>query len=752
MKQNLSYKPLIFLLLLLSGVDSHARISGRCLDAQTGETVSGVSIRIDGTSVALSGPFGFFEIAIDTTISAFFFHPEYQTTQQELVPGTANRVLLIPGTRVLNEVTISAPLMVAKRREVPGSLSLWISDPLNLELEPGQILPHSPGIVWQQGALNTGRLTIRGIGSRSPYATTRIRAYLDDIPLTTGDGNTTIEDLEMFDMARVEIIRGPASSLYGNGLGGAIVFHPDHTVAGPANVKALLQKGSFDQSKTALTAGFKSHASVLKTTASYTQTDGFRENSHYQRFNGSVMYRAQWDNHSLYFSGNYISLNAQIPSSLDEETYLATPQKAAANWLSIRGYEKYDKWVSGLTLQSRLNAKLRNKLTLFVLHNNAYESRPFNILDDHSLTTGIRDELTLTTPKWALTTGGELFNEHYTWQQIETLDGREGAIEAHNREVRRFVNLFAKADYDLNPHWKLSGSANLHFLNYSLNDLLEEGPNLSGEYDYEPILSPRLGLNGALNNHLNLFAAVGHGFSVPSVEETLMPEGNINPNLLPEEGLNSEAGIRGTGRNQRLSFDVTAYLIRLKNLLVTKRESEAVFYGINAGKTVHYGLEIELKNQWPLSKSPSSRVEVELAHTQMRNRFDSFLDDGQDYGGNRLPGIPNQLTHLVFTTILRNNFSGRIVWTHTGDQYLNDANTIKYKGHSLLNLQISATLKNNATWNWLVQAGINNLCDAHYASMLLVNAPSFGGRAPRYYYPGTPRNAFVSLIIKARSP
>jgi iron complex outermembrane receptor protein len=48
----------------------------------------------------------------------------------------------------------------------------------------------------QQGALNTNRITIRGIGSRAQFGTTKIKAYFDGIPLTTG-GETTLDDLDL---------------------------------------------------------------------------------------------------------------------------------------------------------------------------------------------------------------------------------------------------------------------------------------------------------------------------------------------------------------------------------------------------------------------------------------------------------------------------------------------------------------------------------------------------------------------------
>ena len=44
-------------------------------------------------------------------------------------------------------------------------------------------------------------------------------------------------------------------------------------------------------------------------------------------------------------------------------------------------------------------------------------------------------------------------------------------------------------------------------------------------------------------------------------------------------------------------------------------------------------------------------------------------------------------------------------------------------------------------------SGINNLLDRKYASGVVINARGFGGREPRYYYPGLPRNYFISLTF-----
>ena len=50
--------------------------------------------------------------------------------------------------------------------------------------------------------------------------------------------------------------------------------------------------------------------------------------------------------------------------------------------------------------------------------------------------------------------------------------------------------------------------------------------------------------------------------------------------------------------------------------------------------------------------------------------------------------------------------------------------------------------------NLNIITGVKNLFDEKYASMILINAKGFGGKKPRYYYPGLPRNYFISLNIK----
>lgn len=735
------------LVLLAYSVSSYGQFFGRAIDAQTGQPVEGAKILKDNTTLAVTSPSGHFSFSGDSSIRVTLSHPAYKIMKELIEPGRELFFLLIPSEQKIDEITVSAPLLNYRNKEVPAGFSLITADSIHPSLSAIEVLEQSPGIVMQKGALNTGRVMIRGIGSRSPYATTRIRAYLDDIPLTSGDGNTTIEDLEMQNIARTEIVRGPASALYGSGLGGVIIFHPDHTQTHPLTAEALMQYGTFGQAKTLLNAGLRKNKSVVKTNFAHTQTDGFRQNSNYERWNGQLLFRHHFGNHALFFLSNFTHLNAQIPSSLDEPTYQKTPEKAAANWLAVKGYEQYDKWLSGVTLKSDLTNKITNKASLFLNYINAFESRPFNILDDQMLTYGLRNELSINLSRLNITGGAEIFNERYDWQLMETNDGVPGPIFSDNNETRLFANLFAKGDIDLSEKWRLSAGANLNFLSFELDDNFNDQQDLSGSYQYDPVLSPRIGITGTINSKMTMYASAGHGFSPPSVEETLLPEGNINPDLQPEEGWNYDLGVRGNLINNHLYFDITGYFVGLNNLLVTKRETEEIFYGINAGTTSHYGLESVFK----LKMFNSSGIwsgSLNLNHTWMKNQFENFIDNEEDYSGNHLPGIPDQHLQTIANLGFKNKTFLQLIWRYSGKMYLDDANTKTYNGHHIFDVSLSQRIQTWGSTTLDIQGGINNIFDRHYAGMVLVNAPSFGNNLPRYYYPGAPANGYIRIIFR----
>jgi iron complex outermembrane receptor protein len=648
----------------------------------------------------------------------------------------------------LEEVTVTAFRTPYNLLNTPAPVNLISSFQLETgsSLTPVEALNQVPGIVMHHGTFNTNRLTIRGIGSRTPYATNKIKAYFGEIPLTSGDGETTLEDIENPAIKRVEIIKGPSSSLFGAGLGGVILFHPKTVVKNFAENRTTV--ASFGIVKNTLSAGIIENNLNIFALGSYLKSDGFRENNNTKRANLLL--------HSRYTFSPGINLQvllratkmkAFIPSSIDLPTFEQHPEQAASNWKSVEGYEDYLNGQFGVLLNVVTNRDEKISFATFGSFRNADELRPFNTLDEESRYLGwrgyIQKNISGRHSSITFTSGLEFFRENYDWSTLT--NENPGVILSDNEEKRSYENLFFQMESGFAERLFISAGINGNLTRFDYTDHFTEDGDLSGKHSYEPVLSPRFGINFLIVKQLSFFGNVSHGFSTPTFEETLLPEGEINQDIKPESGWNYEAGFR-TLFSDQLQASISYYRIYIRDLLVARRTGEDAYIGVNAGKSLHPGLETEIKwSALPAGNYPNLILGGNM--TIANYHFTEFIDNDVDYSGKNLPGTAKNtwLLNTSFSPV--KNFNLNIWYRHTGKMAVNDANTDFSKSYGIANTEIkySGKLKNVALE---IKGGVQNLFDLNYAAMLAVNAPSFGGNLPRYYYPGDPRNFYFSVMLR----
>ena len=646
----------------------------------------------------------------------------------------------------IEEITVTAFRSPYNLFNTPAPINLILPEQLENgdALTPVEALNQIPGILMHHGTLNTNRLTIRGIGSRTPYGTNKIKAYFGEIPLTTGDGETTLEDLENLAIQRVEIIKGPSSSLYGAGLAGVILFHPKSTVKD--FVQNQSTTASFGTIKNTLTAGVNTGKLKVFALGSYLQSDGYRENNNTKR--GNIFLNNTYDlseNTDLQVLINGTKMKAYIPSSLDFETFETSPENAATNWLDANGYEQYSKAQLGISLNRYTPWDGKVAVSVVGSVKTLEELRPFNFLDESSHYIAWRAEaqktLIFERTRFIFTSGFEMYRENFDWS---TANNETYELISDNNEKRQYENLFLQMESSFHDKVFFSAGINGNLTRFYYSDHFTENGDQSGDHNYKPVLSPRIGLNLLLAKGHSIFTNVSHGFSTPSFEETLLPEGEINTDIKPESGWSFEMGFRSQIEN-RLQISASYYRIYVDNLLVARRTGEDAYIGVNAGKSVHPGLEAELDwNTILLNNIPLLRLHANA--TLADYHFDEFIDDGNNYSGNLLPGTAKK--QYLFAAFLypTKGLSLHSWYRYTGKMPVNDANSGFSDAFGITNIEIQYKLRKE--WALLqLKGGLQNVFDVHYASMLAVNAPSFGGNAPRYYYPGLPRNFFVTLTI-----
>jgi iron complex outermembrane receptor protein len=643
---------------------------------------------------------------------------------------------------LLETVTVEAYQLNGSLRTIPGSLSVLSGNNLRTGdgINPAATLNTIPGLQMQSGTLSTNRIVIRGMGSRTPYNSNRIRAYLNDIPLTSSDGISTPEDIDFRGLGRIEVIKGPGSALYGSGLGGSInLYTPQHTGQG---FDAGLQYGSFGAWKTGMTGTLASDSAFVLGGLYQIRSGGYRENSRYRRTSMLATARVEKENGSIQATLLLIDVYGQIPSSLGRTQYENDPRSAAANWKAIGGYEQYRKGIMGITLTSKLSARIVNRLTLFGRWNDAFEKRPFNNLDDESLGGGIRNRLAFRYGKTDWVFGTEWIYEKYGWKLLD-----DSTLVNDNRESRRNANFFGMVYYRPLHSLNISAAVALNRVNYRLYDLYPLNGDQSGARKFPVILSPRLGINYAPVEQWAVYASAGRGFSHPSPEETLLPRGEVNPGIRPERGTQIEVGTRANLFGGNFMADIALYWIDLEDLLTTKRIAEDVFMGTNAGRSRHQGIEMRMESILLNRPAFPGALVAEMNYTLSINRFIDFTDDGVRYDGNHLPGIPDQILIIRMTWKPIKALCIMPDFQFTGKQYLNDGNSDTYPGYHLFNVKVVFTP------GWMKKdgiqlfAGINNLTGTRYASMLVINAIATGSGEPRFFYPGMPRHGYAGLIF-----
>jgi len=623
------------------------------------------------------------------------------------------------------------------------------------------ILNTAPGVFMQSGALNTNRITIRGIGARNLFGTSKIRAYFNDIPLTNGSGETTIEDLELTSISEMEIIKGATSSSYGAGLGGTIILKPNKTKSKPTEFSNQFSIGSFGLIKNSTLLNLSLNKNSINVVYSATNSDGFRDNNSYHRKTLTLSSNHKLNKkNSISVLTSLVRLKAFISSSLNETDFNDNPEKAAFTWQQSQGFEDADRGIVGVTWNHKLTNKLSQITSIFTSFRDAYEPRPFNVLTENSFAYGLRSrllsELILFEKKMNFTIGGEYFRDNYQSETFENLyedfPSGTGSVQGNKlsnfKENRSYYNLFFEGDYEFSDKTTLTIGLNHNKTAYKLEDrflVSDNNPDQSGNFKFKSIVSPKLGISHLITRDIHLFSSISQGFSPISLSETLLPNGQINTNLKPETGWNYEIGSRGNVLEGKLQYAISMYRLNIKNLVVSRRTAQDEFIGVNAGKTRHDGLELKLN--YAISQSSKFNCQPFLTYTLNNFKFEEFIDGNSNFSGNDLTGVPRQILNLGVDYSFEFGLYGNFNYQFVDEMPITDSNSLYSDAYNLVNLKIGYKTQLYQQLNLNLFFGVNNVFKKQYASQILINASAFGGAPPRYYYPGNPINYYSGVQL-----
>lgn len=312
-------KHILTVILIAVFFNSTAQITG-IVTSQDANPIEGVSVMVADSINAYTNSNGMFsfssEVKLPTTI--ILQHPEYYS-ETVTVSETGNTFILkkIKETEQLETVILASKFQKESGVLIPTSQLTSETIETYSPVDLVSAINETPGVYIQQGAINTNRITIRGVGSRTLYGTNKIRAYFNGIPITNGVGETAIDSYDANDIQNIEIIKGPKATQYGTNLGGTLLLNSKELLKNGAEVSNTVTLGSYGLFKNTVSASVKEDNLSLHFNYDHFQQDGYRDNSRYNRNSYFLHTDYQFnDKYSITFLVNHLNNNAQIPSSL----------------------------------------------------------------------------------------------------------------------------------------------------------------------------------------------------------------------------------------------------------------------------------------------------------------------------------------------------------------------------------------------------------------------------------------------------
>ena len=640
--------------------------------------------------------------------------------------------------------------------ETPGSIA-YVRPSAITALDQSSLvysLNSVPGVQMEERSTGSYRISIRGSSLRSPFGIRNVKVYWNHFPLTEPSGSTFLNLLALPNMQSLEVIKGPAGSMYGSGTGGVILM--ESTVPSQnGQLSTGFTTGSYGR------IGFDAQyykASVnSRVSFKYANdnSDGYRDQSFLKRQTFELSGEADMDFGGTFFGSILVTtLNYGIPGGLTIDQFNTDPTQARPGNAFVLGSVEAD---AGIDQQSLIfGTGYRNEFTqdlsfeLVAFGSFSDFENPFNLdyKKDDRTSGGFRTSFTRTGELSGKSTkfvaGYEFQHSDYDSRNFGNNYGEADTLNFHDIIKANNHLLFGNYQINLNKHWFLTSGISINLNNYKI-DRLETHLNgdMTGlaEKNFNPQFVPRVGVAWKFHPGLTAHSSISFGFSPPTVEEVRTNEGSINTDLEPEKGINYEAGIRGYTWQGRFQFDLTLFYMMMKESIVQQQTPRGTIIFTNAGSTDQRG--IELSTDIILFDDTDllfSDIRWNNSYTYNNFVFNDYVTSSGDFSGNELTGVSSH------------NFISRMSFDTKPGLYLNasynfmdaiplrDDNTIYSDSYELVQFKAGFRTHILSDLELDLYFGMDNVLDEQYSRGYDINA--FGGR---YYQPAPGRNWFAGI-------
>ncbi|GAA6185590.1 TonB-dependent receptor [Aliiglaciecola sp. NS0011-25] len=655
-----------------------------------------------------------------------------------------------------NDAEVERVLVTSRKRsedmnDVPISINV-VTDELIDNLGAADftdLLGVVPSLTSYQNGPGRTRLSIRGVANgggndNDTQNQETVGIYMDEIPISMGGMNP---EFALFDLKRVEVLRGPQGTLFGAGsMTGTVRLvsnEPDLNEFGGRYeaTASSISHGSQNYSvKGLINAPVIENQLAIRASGYYMDNGGYIDNevTGEKDLNDGISKGAKIS--TLYFPTDNLRAELTLlhhnysdngyPQDIDSTPFLTR------NYTSFDGFDdevnianltlKYDlEWAELVSSTSYFDRSIINRRSLDLLFESALppEVTPHELIDFTDSEVWVQElRLASTTDdKLQWTVGAYADKKDVFYENTFPVPGADailgvpssafGAPEDHlyygfdDLTVETYA-LFGEAYYDIGD---LSITAGLRYFNWKQNIEFYQSGLFNGESngDIRPEsttdgVNPKLNVSYRLNDEVLVYAQAAKGFRYGGINGAI-PESVCSEELAqvereggdtrffkPDEIWNYEAGIKGVSSDGMFSYNATVFHIDWSDMQ-TSRSFECGFgFRENVGEATSQGIEFEL------SMKPVNALTLSLGGAYINSTLDADVPNLSALKGDSAPFVPETTFNASadYERALSQNYMGFAYFNvqYTGDRAteFNEeaANYRKMDAYTVANLRL----------------------------------------------------------------
>lgn len=589
------------------------------------------------------------------------------------------------------------------------------------------------------------KISIRGFGARANFGTRGIKLYQDGIPLTTVDGQGGIEDIDLNSISRIEVIKGPSSSLYGSSSGGVMNFITGNGDSTEPHVEANYSLGEYQTHIGNVKTGGQLDKLNYFLNLSHLDTIGYRDHGRTRntKFNSKFIYDVDNRSDLTMVLTLFDAPLAQDPGGLDQASVDTDRTQARPLNVISNSHEDIDQQKLGLTYQRDITPDQELILRNYYVHRDFQGLLPLagnGWVEFERFQFGGGLQYNLTSKPFSLTSrttvGFDIDTQEDNRQRYANNAGVQGPLALDQLEQGDSMGVYLRNETDLTEQLALSLGIRYDKVDLSVKDRFLGNGDDSSELNFGEV-SPMVGLLWKAHPAINAYFNISSGFETPTFTELTGVSPGGFTDVSAQHSLNYEIGVKGSG-HPGFNYQIAVFHIDVSDEIINTINIGGRTAFANAD-TTRDGLEATV------SLMPLTGVNVLVSYTYNDFVFAKFPTSEcgvANCDGNKLPGLPQHNFYSELTYTHASGFFSSIDFQYVSSIYVNNDNTTHNPPYAVSNLRLGfiGTTGNVEITPYL---GINNLFNRNYNGNVRINA--FGGR---YFEPAPEFNIYAGVSLR----